>query len=262
MDTTFIEKIKSEVASFLPISLAEMDEVKLLNRTDTKFVFSADLLPPILSQIKNNYKILEINNTRVAEYNTLYYDTEDLKLFKLHQNGRTHRYKIRFRNYVNSILTFLEVKKKNNKGRTIKTRIKAKEIENTLSENSLEFLKKELEISDLTELKPMLSNHFHRLTLVNKTSPERVTVDIGVSFSYNEKQVFIEELIIAEVKKDKLNAASSFLDAMRLNHITPQGISKYCLGTILLKPYIKHNNFKEQLRLIEKIIHHELRPAC
>jgi hypothetical protein len=261
MNTSFLDKIKNEVTTFESISLNEMDEVKLLNRTDTKFVFNASLLPSILSAIKNDYKILEINNTRIAEYKTLYYDTKDLKLFKLHQNGRTHRYKIRFRNYVDSLLTFLEVKKKNNKGRTIKTRIKTEEIENNLSDKSLQFLKKELGITALTELKSTLSNNFHRLTLVNKTSPERVTIDIGVSFAYREKQIFIDELIIAEVKKDKLNAVSSFINAMRINHIVPQGISKYCLGTILLKPQVKHNTFKEQIRIIEKIIKHELLPA-
>ena len=37
-----------------------------------------------------------------------------------HHNRRVNRNKIRFREYVGSNLTFLEVKTKNNKGKTIK----------------------------------------------------------------------------------------------------------------------------------------------
>lgn len=256
------EKILQHINQFEPISLKEMDAVKLLNRNDTKFIFNVSMLPALLEEVRPHYRVLEINQVRMASYKTLYYDTPDLRLFQLHQNGRTHRFKVRFRNYVDSLLTFLEVKKKNNKGRTIKTRIKISEIEKALSPESATFLKKELQLDDVTQLQPVLKNNFYRITLVNKNCPERVTIDTGVTFSFNGERREMNELAIAEVKRDKLSSVSAFAQAMRNAHIIPRGISKYCLGTILLKPYIKHNTFKVQLRVIEKIINHALLPAA
>ena len=64
-----------------------------------------------------HYKCVEIENKRVSQYQTLYYDTKDMKLYNEHHNGHLNRYKIRHRTYVDSNLSFLEVKFKNNKGR-------------------------------------------------------------------------------------------------------------------------------------------------
>ncbi|MBK7667231.1 MAG: VTC domain-containing protein [Sphingobacteriaceae bacterium] len=110
--------------SFESITLAEMDKAKLMDRTDTKFTFSEENLKKVLTEVKSDYKILEIENCRMSTYQTLYYDTSDLSLYLKHHNGKLNRYKIRHRTYVESKLGFLEVKFKNNKGRTIKVRIK------------------------------------------------------------------------------------------------------------------------------------------
>ncbi len=52
--------------TFLPISLKEMDTVKLLNRTDTKFIFNKIELEGILNLINSDYKILSINDKKFA----------------------------------------------------------------------------------------------------------------------------------------------------------------------------------------------------
>ena len=56
-----IEEILSE---FEPISLQQMDNVKLQNRIDTKFMFHEKILPSVLSKMKDNYFALEIKNIR------------------------------------------------------------------------------------------------------------------------------------------------------------------------------------------------------
>ena len=53
------------IADLDPISLTEMDTVKLMNRTDTKFAFNTQLLANILEKSKSDYRILEIKNTRI-----------------------------------------------------------------------------------------------------------------------------------------------------------------------------------------------------
>lgn len=162
--------------NFTPISLKEMDRVKLQNRVDTKFVFETKLLPKILTDIKDDYAVLEIKGLRYNNYKTLYFDTEALTCYLQHHNGKANRYKIRFRNYVESKLNFLEIKLKNNKGRTIKFRTQTDSIETDLSDQSKSFIR-ESTFFNGEELMPVLWNNFTRITLVNKTINERLTID-------------------------------------------------------------------------------------
>ena len=114
------------IKDFEPITLDEMDGVKLMSRTDTKFAFSSSKLPQLLSSMLPFYRILNINNKLIHDYKSLYYDTSENKFYLDHHNNRVNRNKIRFREYVDSGLVFLEIKTKNNKRKTIKKRMKVK----------------------------------------------------------------------------------------------------------------------------------------
>ena len=111
------------LSSFEPISLNQMDEVKLMKRTDTKFVFEYSLLNKVMEEIKAHYYVLDIDGIRLNAYRCLYLDTEDFKFYFEHHNGKKNRIKVRYREYIDSGLCFLEIKKKNNKGKTIKERL-------------------------------------------------------------------------------------------------------------------------------------------
>ena len=50
-----------------------MDEVRLMNRVDTKFAFSFVAFKTILEKLKNDYKTLEIEGTRTPFYKSLYF---------------------------------------------------------------------------------------------------------------------------------------------------------------------------------------------
>ena len=69
---------------FNSISLKELDEVKLLNRTDTKFFFSRQNLAKVMEKMNDHYDILEIDSSRENHYRTVYFDTKDNKFFKQH----------------------------------------------------------------------------------------------------------------------------------------------------------------------------------
>ena len=120
-----------------------------MNRIDTKFAFNENFLPELLDLLKPYYNCLQIENKQIANYQTLYYDTSDLMLYYKHHNGSLNRYKVRQRTYLDSNLCFLEVKFKNNKGRTIKERIKQNEISTSFNFEDFEFLNKK---DGLTEL--------------------------------------------------------------------------------------------------------------
>ena len=121
-----------------------MDSVKLMDRTDTKFVFNIDILPAVLNEAKVFYKILDVEGNRISRYKTLYFDTQDFDLYNKHHSGKLNRYKVRHRTYVESSLGFLEVKFKNNKGRTLKTRIKELSVPDIKQGKAFDFLQKML----------------------------------------------------------------------------------------------------------------------
>ncbi|MCF0207422.1 MAG: VTC domain-containing protein, partial [Bacteroidales bacterium] len=117
------EKIDGILQSFSPISLEEMGKVKLMNRIDTKYLVTTEMLVDILSLIKDEYFVQSKNGTRISGYNTLYYDTPDLQMYLAHHNRKLNRQKLRARIYTDSNLAFCEIKNKNNKGRTKKKRV-------------------------------------------------------------------------------------------------------------------------------------------
>lgn len=233
-----------------------MDRVALLNRTDTKYIFNFSALGPILEEVTGNYDVLEINGQRFSNYKTLYYDTPEFKSFLDHHNGKVNRTKIRFRNYVDSGITFLEIKFKNNKERTIKSRIQVDHIEETLSERSKAFIGTN-SVIDPDTLIPTLWNNFSRITLVHKTDNERLTIDFNLAFEQFGKvsTTAVDHLVIAEVKQEKVNVNSDFIKTVKKRHIRTSGMSKYCVGTAMLNKDVKSNNFKERILKIKKLEH-------
>ena len=104
--------IQTALSAFLPVSLEEMSGIRLMNRTDTKFVTSLDKLSLILQFAVTDYRVQEVEGTRNIAYRTVYLDTSGRDMYMAHQNGHRVREKIRVRTYVSSGLTFLEVKNK------------------------------------------------------------------------------------------------------------------------------------------------------
>lgn len=236
---------------FSPISLSEMDGVKLMNRTDTKYIFNTGLLPEILLKLTDHYFSLEIEGVRNSKYETVYYDTDDLMFFHQHRCGKANRNKIRLRTYLESNLHFLEIKLKNNKNRTIKDRIKRKEQTVVLNNKSEEFIAKKTRLQK-DELSPKLWANYSRITLVNKNIPERLTIDTNLFYKNEEKEKALPNLVIAELKQEK-KQKSVFSNLMKQYHIHEVSISKYCFGIIFLYEGIRKNSFKPKLTTLNRI---------
>ena len=131
------------INTFAPISLEQMSGVKLMNRTDTKFVTTTDRLHLLLQMASNDYYVQEIDGGRNLEYDTTYFDTTAFDMYNQHQWNHTNRQKIRFRTYCVSGLQFMEVKTKNNHGRTKKKRIEVTDM-NLEEQEKCDFLGKYL----------------------------------------------------------------------------------------------------------------------
>ncbi len=248
--------LDEQLEAFDPISLVEMDRVKLMNRIDTKFIIGYHQLPGILAKASSAYRILEIDGSRVSPYSSIYFDTADVQMYTMHHNGKLNRYKVRMRLYLQSGDTYLEIKRKNNKGRTSKKRISiSREHFESLHFDEIESLfVREKTPYELENLKPQLQNAFHRITLVDYNETERVTLDIGLNFRKIGEDAFIpmNKMVIVEIKQDGA-ASSSFRKLFDEASVSPKSISKYCLGMMLTNPGIKYNRFKEKIRLINKI---------
>jgi hypothetical protein len=249
-----MEEIKKHLELFEPIGLQDMDSVKLMNRTDTKFLFHISRFPLILKDLQKEYMILEISGKRICNYQTLYYDTDNLDLYMKHHNGRLNRYKVRCRKYVESNINFFEIKFKNNKSRTIKKRIKLENIEEILSSEAAAFLRKTSNI-DANQLKPVCWINYSRITLVNKNFQERLTLDVNLEMKAGENQKHFETLVIAELKQDKTKEKSPFIKVMQNYRIKRNSISKYCYGITQLFPTVKQNRFKPKLLTLNKILY-------
>ncbi len=255
----FNEQFKKQVEDALnnmqPISLSEMDNVELLNRFDTKYIFSADRLFEILALVKKDYSVLEVKGFRLNRYNNLYFDTPDFQFFLHHHNQKANRLKVRYRKYADSGVSFFEVKRKNNKGKTEKFRINCPDIPEQIDDSAKQLLFKVLPLFDSDKLIPIQKNDFYRFTLVNIQTMERATIDLDLTFNSNGKSINLPNLIIAEIKQDVHSGISMITRALKAENIYATSISKYILGELLLNKTLKRNNFKTKLLNLNKIEH-------
>ncbi|WP_068475331.1 polyphosphate polymerase domain-containing protein [Saccharicrinis aurantiacus] len=235
------------------IYLKDIDKVKLMNRVDTKYWFHTNALPKILDWAREFYYVLEINEKKVLSYSTTYYDTALNSMYIAHHNGKLNRFKIRHRTYLESGISFLEIKKKSNKGRTVKSRIPSSaDVENFTNEEAL-FLDENCPFTS-DELSPSIQNRFSRITLVSKNLDERCTIDMDLHF-YTDKQVLeLDKLAIIEIKTDGLPSSSPLREYLLKMGIKKSGFSKYCIGRAMSSSNIKNNSFKHTIRKVNKTL--------
>jgi len=246
-----VSNLPQIVADFTPITLNEMDGVKLMSRTDTKFAFKLKKLLELLKRLQPFYSVLTIDGKVVHDYKSLYFDTDKRKFYIDHHNSRVNRNKIRFREYVGSGLTFLEIKLKNNKGKTIKKRMKVAKISEQLSDEHKAYIEKI--IGKKLDVSAKQWINFSRITFVHKTQKERLTMDVNLTFANNENSGDLKDIVIAEVKQERMSRSSDFMRIAKEMSILPMRLSKYCISTMQLNPEIKQNRFKKKLLFINKL---------
>jgi hypothetical protein len=247
------QEITDILASFKSMKLEEMEKVRLMDRYDTKYVLPVSRVPDLLEVMCNKYNVLEINGLRISSYNTVYLDTHDHMFFNQHITGRNGRTKIRYRNYISTGVTFLEIKKKTKKNKTVKWRTENSLSENKFDEYAVKFITKHLPL-DTEELKPVLVNSFKRITLASDDPPERITIDLDLAFSMPDgKEKRLPLIAIAELKCEGIGSRSPFSLLAKELSLYPTGFSKYCIGNAILYDLPRKNILKPKLLLINRI---------
>ena len=243
-----------------------MSGIRLMNRTDTKFVTNIATLRKLLKLAVWQYRAQEIEGKRQARYYTMYFDTPDMQMYTCHHSGHANRQKLRIRSYVDSGLNFLEVKTKNNHKRTRKKRTTMFDFDPLAPARNIAFDSHDDNFKEydcfLREnllykpeiMEEAIENRFNRITLVNNNKTERLTIDTDICFHniHTGNDCSLPELAIIELKRDGL-VPSPILALLNELRIKPLGFSKYCIGTALTNPDIRQNRFKQRLHALEKL---------
>lgn len=235
---------------FASHGLSDVGEQSLLNRYDTKYLLPVRHLPEYLTRLHDHYSVLEIDGRQVHGYRTLYLDTPAFDSYLDHHNRRARRSKVRLRNYVGTDRHFLELKCKTNKQRTEKRRVPvAGDCSDT---QALQLLQGPPFAGAVkaTALQRKVCIDYLRISLWDRHSGERVTIDIGFSATRcdNGEAASLDALAIVELKRATQHDHSMAWQALRGFGERPTAISKYCMACALLFPHeLKRNRFKRLL---------------
>ena len=225
-----------------------------MDRVDTKFLVPSAMVRGLLSELKAHCSVLSVAGRRISHYRTHYYDSPDLRFYHSHHNGVLNRYKVRCRTYVEQRSSFLEVKRKNSKGRTFKRRVAVSEAGLSAIDANGAFLRS-CGVSRVEELIDTLRCDYDRVALASEATGERLTIDFNISFRdlHSQHRVVVADLVVVELKQNTLNWSSTLFKVFRRQRLRPCSFNKYCIGLCLLRnPMLKTNRFKETLLKIER----------
>ena len=248
---------ESELSRFDVISLEDLKEsdASLLNRKERKFLMTRDQFTDLLSGLGDSYRVLDVENAIMSGYSTEYYDTDSFLTYLQHHNGKASRHKLRVRHYASSDETYLEIKEKQNTGRTVKTRVQMDGYDgpSVLEEPDVEaFLASDFPY-DYRAFHPVLTTDYTRVTLVSRDHPERMTFDLGLTFHTDTKSYAFPEVVVGEIKHNCPLRESPAGAHLREMGIRDTSFSKYCMGVSLIYCGMKHNRFKPNLLLLDKL---------
>ena len=243
---------------FEPHTLLQQNTAALMDRVDSKFVLPIKLFTPLMTAISEDYSILSAYGRKVFSYQTTYFDNKERQFYLDHHNGKLNRYKVRYRRYVESDMGYMEIKFKNNKKRTIKQRIPMSCISPDQASVN-QFVEKTL--GYFINLETALFVNYQRITLINKSNLERITIDLNLSFhnASNHKKSIQDKTFIIEVKQERKPYPSSCREFIKHKGIKSTNFSKYCMGTILTNDtaaesgVLKINRFKSVINSLKKL---------
>lgn len=243
--------LPAEIASLIdaraPITLPELQRsARLTTRIDRKYVITWTTFAELLRALPD-HRTLEIADRRTFRYESVYFDSPELRAFRDHMQRRRRRYKVRTRHYVDSGLTLFEVKLKGPRGQTVKHQMPygGGDLER-VTVGAREFLAERLAEAYprmvVPELAPVLRNDYRRFTL--SAGAERLTCDFDLS--YRDEQHEVPGLdpghVILESKCERgLGVADREL---RRLGVKPVACSKYCVGVGLLREDVKVNEMR------------------
>lgn len=236
------------LAALEPVTLAQLDQAQLHDRVESKVLLNQMDVAEALRRLKNDYFILEHDGERTQWYRTEYFDDLMLRSYHNHHNQKRNRLKARYRTYLNSDITYFEVKQ-NIDGRTVKTRRRSERPNGVLwPEDALFFFETTGQTPD--DLRPSLTVEYERLLLVRNDYSERVTIDLNIRYFSENNVAQHVGLAVCEFKQATLDRGSPAIVALSRR---PQRFSKYCMGLASCHPQLRRNRFKKVFRRLDAL---------
>ncbi|MDQ0662912.1 hypothetical protein QFZ35_001410 [Arthrobacter ulcerisalmonis] len=242
-----------------PVSLEELNaQAALQTRVDRKYIVPLELAGQLLASVRTGMRVLDMDGSRSFAYDSVYFDTANLDSYLLAAHGRRRRYKIRTRTYVDSALSFLEVKTEGSREATVKERIPSRiEDRARLTPEGLAYILETLGASGIKvpalPLEPVLETRYRRTTLYLPESGSRATIDTEVTWQRPGHESWV--LHRAVILETKSGSTAGPLDRhLWAAGVRPSRISKFATGMAALRPGLPANRWNRTLR------HMALRP--
>lgn len=247
------DPVAAAVATYQPITLDELiRDAALMTRIDRKYLVPVSEAMEIVGALDPGTRALEIADHRLFDYDSTYFDTADHVAYRLTAQRRRRRFKIRTRRYVTTGTCFLEVKTKDGRGNTVKSRMSYASADHAfLTAAGRAFTSDILrehghQYSLADQLQAGVTSGYRRATLL---LPEgsRATVDTDLHWHHGpHRHATLTDHVIIESKS--IGRVSSLDRALwRAGH-RPTGISKFGTGTAMLHPELPHNKWARTLR--------------
>lgn len=234
------------------VGLEELNTAAALQtRVDRKYVIPLLQAKQLLASLDAGIRVLEMDGLRTFEYDSVYFDTPQLDSYLLAAGGRRRRFKIRTRTYLDSAVSFLEVKTEGAREATVKERIPYGLADRSrITAEGLAYVNDTLASTVGTvpagPLGPVLETRYRRTTLFLPGSGSRATLDEAVTWRRPGRSAWLLEG--AMVLETKSGSAAGPLDRhLWANGIRPSRISKFATGMAALCPELPANRWHSTL---------------
>ena len=180
-------------AEWKSISLEAMNEkAAMQTRVDRKYIVDAETAAKVLSTLDADASVMEIKGQRDFAYDSVYFDTPQMQSYHSAAYSCDDTFKIRTRSYLDSELTFLEVKTDGEQDMTVKKRIPYTfEMRDTLTVEGHEYITEALGdilAGPVEKLEAVLTTGYRRTTVFLPQSEKnpvasRMTVDTNLTWT-------------------------------------------------------------------------------
>lgn len=245
-----LASVEALLSRFSAVPQALLASRALLQRVDRKYALPAHEVESIVARLGGAYGVLRAGNAVAARYHTVYFDTEDLRLYHAHRRGRAVRYKVRVRHHVDREMSFVEVKHRTALGRSVKSVLPRPFGTSVLDDEAQAFVERHCPVS-ARELSPRAWVAFRRITLVGYDVDERITFDCDLEYGHGSTSERWPHAAIAEVKQGRRSNRSPSIRALRCARVIERSISKYCVATARLSD-VRGNAFRPAVLALER----------
>jgi len=241
--------VKRGVGDLAPITLDGINVIaELQTRVDRKYIVTPHQTATLIAELPPTVRVLDIDGSREFAYKSVYFDSDDFKLYLDTAHRRRQRYKVRSRTYVGSETTMLEVKTRGGRSTTVKHRLDYSVADaERLTSRGRAFVEESVSRAGAADgLRPTLTTRYRRSTFVDTDSGTRLTCDWGLLCTDWQSRSVTPGFVVLESKS---TGGASLFDRWLWNTgVRPAPLSKFCTGLAALHPELPANKWHRTLQ--------------